>query len=576
MTSQCAVCDEVASKICGKCRRVYYCSAAHQRLHWKTHKARCLPASSSRDSVNGWREFAPAILRGLDEAVNGIMVPTGVCKHEAGEEHCDKVEGEENRHNSFCVYLFNNADKLAACFFAAEAAKIAGACKACLGEGHRLMQTTSGDVSRTVLFGTRRLIALSAQDGGEILQSDDLGNGGRIACMAVNSQLKRLVTLVMMPNTPMTCISIWPVAQPSRPVWSKTLDDSSLGLLVSSSRRVVYVWMVRGVMAVNVETCEVAWHVNLCNADDYANHALIRCAQLSDQESYVIAGVETSHRTSEVRAWNVANGDLAWCVSASIESGALAISHTCCADSLGVAAAGIKGKARMVRVWYRDLGTTWDCKVPGVLGDIGCVKIFGNALFSGSRYGDVGRHCQGLASLLSLDQQAVLWQTDVDACPQHVAILSGKLFFTSGGFIHMGKVIYVVDFMKGALLYTLRACPECKMKMIGQLSISCMSISKLFNVVICGTQGGIGCGQDKLKGGLVAWCLKKFVQKWTLDVGGHVKQILCVDGRVLVRAQATVENHKHVVLASVCIATGRLHWRNSYESLCELQSLDVA
>ena len=34
---------------CGRCQRIYYCNAACQRAHWKTHKARCFASASLVD-----------------------------------------------------------------------------------------------------------------------------------------------------------------------------------------------------------------------------------------------------------------------------------------------------------------------------------------------------------------------------------------------------------------------------------------------------------------------------------------------------------------------------------------------
>lgn len=44
----CATCEVVgASKVCTRCKEARYCSEACQRLHWKTHKANCVPAPKS-------------------------------------------------------------------------------------------------------------------------------------------------------------------------------------------------------------------------------------------------------------------------------------------------------------------------------------------------------------------------------------------------------------------------------------------------------------------------------------------------------------------------------------------------
>jgi hypothetical protein len=38
----CGVCSEVASKRCGRCRGVTYCSVECQKLDWKTHRFNCV------------------------------------------------------------------------------------------------------------------------------------------------------------------------------------------------------------------------------------------------------------------------------------------------------------------------------------------------------------------------------------------------------------------------------------------------------------------------------------------------------------------------------------------------------
>eukprot|EP00277_Geminigera_cryophila_P016390 CAMPEP_0179453476 /NCGR_PEP_ID=MMETSP0799-20121207/37451_1 /TAXON_ID=46947 /ORGANISM="Geminigera cryophila, Strain CCMP2564" /LENGTH=253 /DNA_ID=CAMNT_0021250615 /DNA_START=145 /DNA_END=909 /DNA_ORIENTATION=- len=40
--NRCPVCDSFATKHCGRCKKVSYCSVGHQREHWKTHKQTCL------------------------------------------------------------------------------------------------------------------------------------------------------------------------------------------------------------------------------------------------------------------------------------------------------------------------------------------------------------------------------------------------------------------------------------------------------------------------------------------------------------------------------------------------------
>jgi hypothetical protein len=38
----CAQCNKEASKKCGKCKKVWYCSRECQTSHWKLHKSVCL------------------------------------------------------------------------------------------------------------------------------------------------------------------------------------------------------------------------------------------------------------------------------------------------------------------------------------------------------------------------------------------------------------------------------------------------------------------------------------------------------------------------------------------------------
>ena len=48
VSNMCAVCGTTAQlSACSRCSTVYYCSEAHQRLHWKAgHKHRCTPTAS--------------------------------------------------------------------------------------------------------------------------------------------------------------------------------------------------------------------------------------------------------------------------------------------------------------------------------------------------------------------------------------------------------------------------------------------------------------------------------------------------------------------------------------------------
>lgn len=43
----CGVCGIAASHRCSRCKAMYYCSAAHQREHWKVHKPNCNPSSTA-------------------------------------------------------------------------------------------------------------------------------------------------------------------------------------------------------------------------------------------------------------------------------------------------------------------------------------------------------------------------------------------------------------------------------------------------------------------------------------------------------------------------------------------------
>ncbi len=43
---KCNYCGAIAGFQCSRCKAVYYCSAAHQKLDWSTHKPNCgAPAS---------------------------------------------------------------------------------------------------------------------------------------------------------------------------------------------------------------------------------------------------------------------------------------------------------------------------------------------------------------------------------------------------------------------------------------------------------------------------------------------------------------------------------------------------
>ena len=40
---RCPMCGVLATKMCSRCRKMSYCSVAHQKAHWKTHKKDCVP-----------------------------------------------------------------------------------------------------------------------------------------------------------------------------------------------------------------------------------------------------------------------------------------------------------------------------------------------------------------------------------------------------------------------------------------------------------------------------------------------------------------------------------------------------
>lgn len=43
LKSVCAVCNQYAKLMCGRCAVYYYCCKEHQIEHWKTHKKQCTP-----------------------------------------------------------------------------------------------------------------------------------------------------------------------------------------------------------------------------------------------------------------------------------------------------------------------------------------------------------------------------------------------------------------------------------------------------------------------------------------------------------------------------------------------------
>ena len=42
MSNTCGNCSSKASKVCSKCKIVYYCNRECQKAHWKTHKLECV------------------------------------------------------------------------------------------------------------------------------------------------------------------------------------------------------------------------------------------------------------------------------------------------------------------------------------------------------------------------------------------------------------------------------------------------------------------------------------------------------------------------------------------------------
>eukprot|EP01033_Poteriospumella_lacustris_P018085 gene18085-12974_t len=64
----CALCGCRGKSLCSRCRNVRYCSKAHQKQHWKIHKAHCsAEASSSTTAKND--------VRSLDASQRGYLFP---------------------------------------------------------------------------------------------------------------------------------------------------------------------------------------------------------------------------------------------------------------------------------------------------------------------------------------------------------------------------------------------------------------------------------------------------------------------------------------------------------------------
>ena len=44
-TNRCPVCNKESTKICSRCKSVWYCSVDHQHQDWKRHKPTCMKSS---------------------------------------------------------------------------------------------------------------------------------------------------------------------------------------------------------------------------------------------------------------------------------------------------------------------------------------------------------------------------------------------------------------------------------------------------------------------------------------------------------------------------------------------------
>ena len=49
MNSKCNTCNNKATKVCSKCKRVHYCSRNCQKKDWKVHKYKCIKRRSVDD-----------------------------------------------------------------------------------------------------------------------------------------------------------------------------------------------------------------------------------------------------------------------------------------------------------------------------------------------------------------------------------------------------------------------------------------------------------------------------------------------------------------------------------------------
>jgi len=71
----CAICKRATFKRCGQCRQQFYCSKAHQREHWSTHKSSCV--------------FAPR-----SAVVLGVRLPASTTTPELVRVTCSLERGE--------------------------------------------------------------------------------------------------------------------------------------------------------------------------------------------------------------------------------------------------------------------------------------------------------------------------------------------------------------------------------------------------------------------------------------------------------------------------------------------------
>lgn len=49
----CAVCSVSSEKVCSNCKKVAYCGVPHQKIHWKTHRPNCFPATQMANEQFG-------------------------------------------------------------------------------------------------------------------------------------------------------------------------------------------------------------------------------------------------------------------------------------------------------------------------------------------------------------------------------------------------------------------------------------------------------------------------------------------------------------------------------------------